>query len=357
MVPFAFHNELTRMISLSNSLSICIPVYNCGTYLGEALDSILPQVVDGVEVVIYDGGSTDNTPELVAGYLDSWPCVRYVRAAARGGIDVDMDKCVQLARGEYCWLFSGDDVMRNGAVKKALLQIASSRDAYVCEHTLCDREMHFIRDYPAFSGDTALEADLSVTASRQEWFRRAMNTEAFFSFMSGLVVSRKTWMSGRLIPEFQGSCWAHVARLFELAQSRLSACYVADVWLDQRGGNDSFSGQGTVARMSLAIIGFDKIGRHFFGANSLESFHMRRSIQNEYGLRSFLDAKLRCALYPSAEDRTLLDRLMDKAYGGASLSNLVRRGIYLGTPLWALRLTHKVFKLIRCGTSKVGDVS
>ena len=44
-------------------LSVCIPVYNCGKFLTEALESILSQAHDAIEVVVYDGGSTDDTAQ------------------------------------------------------------------------------------------------------------------------------------------------------------------------------------------------------------------------------------------------------------------------------------------------------
>ena len=80
-------------------VSVCIPVYNCAEYLPAALDSILDQAGDDVEVVVFDGGSTDGTPELMQGYA-SCSRVRYHRAAARGGIDADMAHTVARASGE-----------------------------------------------------------------------------------------------------------------------------------------------------------------------------------------------------------------------------------------------------------------
>jgi len=46
-------------------LSICIPTYNFGRFIGETLDSILPQATEDVEVTVVDGASTDNTADIV----------------------------------------------------------------------------------------------------------------------------------------------------------------------------------------------------------------------------------------------------------------------------------------------------
>ena len=56
------------MTSLTSvRLSICIPVYNFGPFVGQTLDSILGQsgMGEGVEVLVVDGASTDNTEEVV----------------------------------------------------------------------------------------------------------------------------------------------------------------------------------------------------------------------------------------------------------------------------------------------------
>ncbi len=51
-------------------LSICIATYNRAEYIGETLESIIPQVTDEVEIVIVDGASTDNTSSVVKHYIE-----------------------------------------------------------------------------------------------------------------------------------------------------------------------------------------------------------------------------------------------------------------------------------------------
>ena len=328
-------------------MSVCIPVYNCGAYLGEALESILPQAGDGVEVVIYDGGSTDNTSEVVKPYLAATPQLQYHRGPARGGIDADMAKCVALACGEYCWLFSGDDVMRPGALRRALQAVQSRRDVYVCQHTLCDIGMNVSRDYPVLTPNRAFAAELSDASARREWFRRAANTEAFFSFMSGLVVRRAKWLDGRLIPEFDGSCWAHVARLFELIDRGLSVSYVPEIWLDQRGDNDSFREKGIVDRIRLAIEGFNRIGDRFFSRDSVEAFHIRRVLRNEFSLKGFCYLKLLTADSAFRSQRELLDKMVKEAYSDRSVETFAKEATYRLAPPWAIRMAIKLWRLLR----------
>ncbi len=97
-------------------LSICIPTYNFADFIGETLQSIADQLDDRVEVVVVDGASTDNTGDVVRTFTNTYPNIRYHLLEEKGGIDVDMARSVELARGEFCWLFSSDDVMCHDAL-------------------------------------------------------------------------------------------------------------------------------------------------------------------------------------------------------------------------------------------------
>lgn len=318
-------------------LSICIPIFNCSEFVGQALDSILPQTTSSIEVIIYDGGSTDDTPSLLEGYLRIWANLQYHRGDHRGGIDIDMATCASFAQGEYIWLFSGDDVMRPDAIIRALKQIESGDDIYICSHTICNKNMTIFRTHPVLSPNRYTSADLSDPILRLKWFQSAVTTEAFFSFMSGLIVRRAKWQSGLLPDDFKHSCWGHVARFFGLIQNELHVVYVADIWLDQRGGNDSFADKGIVNRYRIAIDGYHKVADTYFGVGSEEAFHIRRVIRNEFGLRRFLSARYLCNKYPQHESRDLLDQLLLKAYCDNPIRDGVMRFAYR-LPIWDYRM-------------------
>src|SRR4051812_36393568 len=183
-------------------LSICIPTYNFGPFIGQTLDSIIAQRASDVEIVVLDGGSTDETPEVLAGYQARCPEIRYVRQEARGGIDRDMARSIELAAGDYCWLFSSDDLMKPGALARVLSEIESGLDVYLCGLTICDGQMNVLREHAVSHAPPGSVYRLHNEREKYDYFRRALTTTAFFSFMGSLIVRRERWLSGSLEPEF-----------------------------------------------------------------------------------------------------------------------------------------------------------
>ncbi|PPD46791.1 MAG: hypothetical protein CTY14_05885 [Methylotenera sp.] len=322
-------------------LSVCIPVYNCAEYLEQALDSILQQSIDSIEVIVYDGGSTDNTSRLMEKYTNTWPNVTYYRADKKGGIDADMASCVSKANADYCWLFSGDDVMRQGSIALAISEFKSNHDVYICKHTICNINMDLLHEHSVLNTDESFEADFMIASQRLNWFASASTTEAFFSFMSGLIIKKRTWDLGTLMPKFDGSCWAHVARLFEISKTGLKVKYIPNILLDQRGDNDSFADRGVVNRYRIGIEGYHTLAAHFYGDKSEEAFHIRRVIRNEFKLQSFLSAKIQTVRNPSRESKILLDRLINIAYEDRSFKNMLVCFLYKTFP-------YNLFLIARC---------
>ena len=121
----------SRQVDPAVKLSICIATLNRARFIGETLDCILGQMESGVQLVVVDGASSDNTAEVMAQYCSRYPEVVYRRELTNSGVDADYDKAVGYATGEYCWLMTDDDLLKPGAVRRVLEAMAENPELIV----------------------------------------------------------------------------------------------------------------------------------------------------------------------------------------------------------------------------------
>jgi glycosyltransferase involved in cell wall biosynthesis len=102
----------------SPTVSVVLPVYNLGRYLDEAVESVLAQTLDDVEVLVVDDGSSDAfTRELLAGY--ERPKTR-VLAQENRGVSAARNYGIRHAQSRYIVCLDADDKIRPSYLEKAV---------------------------------------------------------------------------------------------------------------------------------------------------------------------------------------------------------------------------------------------
>lgn len=88
------------------SFSIIIATYNAEKYLQNCLDSIVPQINENIELIIIDGGSKDNTVEIVKKFHKH---ITYWISEPDKGIYDAWNKGIKNAQGDWIIFIGADD--------------------------------------------------------------------------------------------------------------------------------------------------------------------------------------------------------------------------------------------------------
>jgi|GEM_PF-493512 len=208
----AFHTTSVCDTTMANTpnlkLSICLATFNRANFLAITLDSILSQLNSDCEIVISDNASTDNTEEIVTKYASQCNRLRYMKQETNLGFDRNFDFMVEVARGEYCWLFADDDLMKPGAVLTVLKALRTDYGLVLVNGEVRDANMANIRL------DSFFGVDCDRVYASNEMDRLFTDVGACAVCICSIVIKRSFWL-GRERQRFYGSWLIHVGVIFQ----------------------------------------------------------------------------------------------------------------------------------------------
>lgn len=141
-------------------VSVVIPTYNRHGMVEEAIESVLAQTLDDVEIVVVDDGSTDGTGDVLKARFDER--IRYFYQENQGR-SVARNRGARASTGEYVVFLDSDDLLMPHGLQTmaAFLDRSPTVDVVYADGYFCDQEGNDIelvsKGRPLVNHDNILE--------------------------------------------------------------------------------------------------------------------------------------------------------------------------------------------------------
>ncbi len=112
-------------------VSVIIPTYNRFRFLKDAVESVLDQkpYFNDFEVIVVDDGSTDNTPELLAGYGNR---IQVLQQENRG-VSAARNAGIRFSHAEFIAFLDSDDMWLPKKLKRQVQFFQNRPEALICQ--------------------------------------------------------------------------------------------------------------------------------------------------------------------------------------------------------------------------------
>jgi len=135
------HEELVKLRRYPAAMkkplvSVMMPAYNAGKYIGRAIESVLAQTYENWELIIVDDCSIDNTYEIAASYKD--PRIRILRHEQNMGVGPSRNDALSASTGQWMAGLDADDAWLPERLERLIRETDGREDLFVSDLlTMC----------------------------------------------------------------------------------------------------------------------------------------------------------------------------------------------------------------------------
>lgn len=258
-------------------LSICVPTYRNAVGVAALLAEIVRQADEAdlrsyIEICISDN-SADTETETVVRDQENTSRVRYSRNATNIGYDRNVEKVLNIATGDYCWLLSDNDP--------------------ICPHAL-EAILNALKDDPAVGYFIIAPAHITPDKLRRYvTFQEAIETNNYW--IPGGLVSRNIFARKLIPPDLSpyfGNDWIHLSIAFLIGGAH-PVRFIEEQLIEETSKASSWAKDGktfeTFTNLMQIVRDLPSMYSSIFKKNLLATFTQRlpREILSSklYGLR------------------------------------------------------------------------
>jgi glycosyltransferase involved in cell wall biosynthesis len=116
-------------------VSVSLLTYNHQEFIHKAIESVLDQDYDNLEIVIVDDCSTDNNWKIIQDYENKFPAkIKAFRNTENLGVTGNSNEVLKHCTGKFIAFFSGDDLFLPGKISKQVAVMERDQSVVLCYH-------------------------------------------------------------------------------------------------------------------------------------------------------------------------------------------------------------------------------
>lgn len=165
---------------MSTLVSVLINNYNYGRFIGEAIESVLNQTYQNIELIVVDDGSTDNSREIIHYYAQRNPEKIKVVYKENGGQSSAFNSGYNVAKGEIICFLDSDDKFLPTKIERV---VQAHKSADIVEHSIL------------YSNNTC-----KLLPSKEEAYTKLIQDSIFMTFAETSALSFKKVILDKFFP-------------------------------------------------------------------------------------------------------------------------------------------------------------
>jgi glycosyltransferase involved in cell wall biosynthesis len=231
-------------------VSVLMPAYNHAPYVRAAVESVLGQTYDNLELIAIDDASSDATWEVLQTFADAR--LRLYRHDANQGAHATLNEALALAKGEYIAIINSDDVYYPERLQRAVSCLVATPGLGACfsRYDFIDETGSVVRDSASLARDFPdATRDLGPAAralDRHELQVLSLLARNYLHTTSNLICRREVFGE---IGQFRGFRYVHDHDFF----LRLCQCYPVEILQESLLGY-RFHPTNTLAESAVASV-------------------------------------------------------------------------------------------------------
>jgi abequosyltransferase len=223
-----------KILQVNPLLTIAIPSNNKTELLDIAIESIVSQLerYSNCEICISDNSIGNTTEILVKNKYVSLRQMSYHRSLDSPSLDENVNKVVQLAKGDYVWLFGDDDIIVDGALDKIISHLIEFSPDILILNSLSFDQSGIIE-----TSRTVLDKSKTYGPTDDDEFLKELG--GYLTYLGGVVIRRELWVR-YFRSEMVGSYFAHIDTVCS-AKVGGTAYYMSDPAIKMRLHSQTWS--------------------------------------------------------------------------------------------------------------------